>query len=345
MLEFKKGNILESHAEAIINTVNIKGVMGKGIALQFKKAYPDMYKNYEKVCKSGQLQVGQMHVWHNPAIFGPAYIINFPTKDDWKQPSKLEYISSGLQALSKTIADLKIKSVAVPPLGCGNGGLSWQVVREMIVRELENNSDVKVEVYEPVEQERMIAAGTAKMTASRAIVLKLLHQYCVLGYELTLLEVQKLMFFLQEFGEGLRLNYTKAHYGPYADNIRHVLINFENVYTKGFGDGTHNQPHQVIEILPRAITEADEYISLNYDEMQASLKRLECVEKLIEGYETPFGLELLSTVYWLNKKDAVALQDTDAMLKAVNEWNPRKARLMKREYIEKAAARIYAACA
>lgn len=124
MIDIEKGNILQSKAEAVINTVNTKGVMGKGIALQFKEAYPVMFNDYKHACKEGSVAVGKMFVWRNPSFFGPRYIINFPTKDDWRQPSKIEYIKTGLIDLAKVICEFKIHSIAIPPLGCGNGGLN-----------------------------------------------------------------------------------------------------------------------------------------------------------------------------------------------------------------------------
>ena len=184
------------------------------------------------------------------------------------------------------------------------------------------------------------------MTISRALVLKLLQRYCVLGYELTLLEVQKLCFFLQEFGEPLKLRYEKHIYGPYADNLRHVLIDFEGHYTKGFRDGTNNKPDTVIEILPLAIQKSDNFIEANKSTMTESLERLKQVESFIEGFETPFGMELLSTVYWVVKNGKVALSDHDGIVNTVHTWNPRKSALMKSTFILKAIKRIeqYFAC-
>ena len=341
MINIIKGNILNSKAEALINTVNTKGVMGKGIALQFKQAFPEMYKEYEHESKIENISIGKMHVWRSNAMFGVKYIINFPTKKDWKHPSKMEYIEEGLADLVKVIKEYSITSIAIPPLGCGNGGLDWKVVKEKIINTVESFNHIEIELYEPNKNiEIKIRAKKMKMTASRALVLQIFKQYCVLGYELTLLEVQKLCFFLQEFVEPLRLRFEKKFYGPYADNIRHVLINFEGIYTQGFGDGTNNKPDQIIRLLPRAIKESDKFIELKNHELNDSLNRLSKVQKLIEGFESPFGLELLSSVYWVIKHDGIDIDKTDLVIKAVQSWSSRKKKLMKPEYIQIAINRI-----
>lgn len=343
MINILKGNILNSKAEAIINTVNTKGIMGKGIALQFKNAYPEMFNDYQKACKEGIVTTGKMHIWKNTDMFGPKYIINFPTKDDWKQKSKIEYIEKGLADLVLVIKELGISSIAIPPLGCGNGGLNWVKVKNTILDSLKPLNTINIELYEPSGSPDTLIKNHAKikkMTLTRALVLKLFYQYCILGYELTLLEVQKLCFFLQEFGEPLRLRFKKHSYGPYADNVRHVLIDFEGIYTKGFSDGTNNTPYKTIKLLPDAITESDKFIESNKENIQKSLTRLTLVKKLIEGYETPFGMELLSTVFWLIKHDGLNIDSNEEIIKAVHKWNPRKEQIMKPDFVNKAISRI-----
>ncbi|WPU94692.1 macro domain-containing protein [Mucilaginibacter sabulilitoris] len=149
MLRFTKGNLLDSGAEALVNTVNTMGVMGKGIALQFKKAFPLNYQLYREACQRGELETGQLLVVKDTNLLtGEKTIINFPTKKDWKHPSKNEYIASGLIALRVFLEKSKLKSIALPALGCGNGGLDWQVVKPMLTGML---SDLQIEiiVYEP----------------------------------------------------------------------------------------------------------------------------------------------------------------------------------------------------
>jgi len=128
-----KGNLLEDPSEAYVNTVNTVGVMGKGIAFQFKQAFPDVFKQYEKDCRKGLVKIGKMHVVEVQGLTTPKYVINFPTKEHWRHPSKIDYIEKGLINLVKVIKNLQIESIALPPLGYGNGGLNWHEVRPLII--------------------------------------------------------------------------------------------------------------------------------------------------------------------------------------------------------------------
>ena len=150
MIEFKMDDIFRSECEAITNTVNTKGVMGAGLALAFKRRYPEMYKEYVEVCKKNELRPGKMHVWENPTG-NPKYIINFPTKDDFRKDSEMSYIIDGLVALKDEIINRNIRSIALPSLGCGLGNLPWDVVKvhiETFAKSLPEN--IKIVVYEPL---------------------------------------------------------------------------------------------------------------------------------------------------------------------------------------------------
>jgi len=149
MLELVTGNLLEADAEALVNAVNTVGVMGKGIALQFKKKYPDMFEAYQRDCKEGLVQPGRMHVFERREMINPRYIINFPTKRHWRSPSRIKDIETGLTALSEEIRKRHIKSIALPPLGCGNGGLDWSEVLPAIRGALADLTDVRLLVYPP----------------------------------------------------------------------------------------------------------------------------------------------------------------------------------------------------
>lgn len=343
MLKMTTGNLLASNAEALVNTVNTQGVMGKGIALQFKKAYPDMFKIYVSACKRGEVKVGQMQVIPLHTTKPPFYIINFPTKKEWKKPSHMEYIEEGLAALVDIIQALGIRSVALPPLGCGNGRLNWSEVKVRIQEAFTVLPDVDVLLYAPSgspKAEHMInRTKRPQMTYGRAIVLKLLQQYCVLDYELTLLEIQKLFYFLQECGEPLKLDFKKQSYGPYADNLRHVLHKFEGHFTSGFADGK-NRPDTPIQLLPAAIEEANLFLESSEHQDKAHLDRLAAVKELIEGYESPYGMELLATVHWLVYQESRDIHAQDSIVKGIHDWSARKARLMKPEHIDLARQRL-----
>lgn len=342
MLKLVTGNLLDAKAEALVNTVNTAGVMGKGLALQFKKAFPANCKAYQAACKRGAVQIGEMFVFEAGGIVLPRYIINFPTKKHWRSASKLEYIELGLSDLVRVIRDRKIQSVAIPPLGAGLGGLDWTKVRPLIESGLRELTDVEVLLFEPkgAPPARAMKNKTARprMTPGRAAVLALMSRYMVPGYDylLSLLEVQKLAYFLQEAGEPLRLEYKANFYGPYADNLRHVLHHIEGHFIEGFGDG-ENKPTTPLKLLAGAAEEVESFLAANHE---AQL-RLSKVADLIEGYETPFGMELLSTVHWVAKHDQAASRSPDEAVLAVHAWNERKATTMKRGQIQAAWAHLH----
>jgi O-acetyl-ADP-ribose deacetylase (regulator of RNase III) len=149
MISYTTGNLLDAQTEALVNTVNEVGVMGKGIALMFREAFPANTAAYEAACKDGEVRVGRMFVTENRALNGPRWIINFPTKKHWRYPSKIEWIRDGLADLQRVIKDKDIKSIALPPLGCGNGGLEWSQVRPAIEAALSELNDVNVIVFGP----------------------------------------------------------------------------------------------------------------------------------------------------------------------------------------------------
>ena len=233
MIELARGNILEAPVEALVNTVNSVGVMGKGIALQFRQAYPDNYKFYVAACARGEVRPGQMLVYDNEQLIHPRYIINFPTKRHWKEKSRLEYIEDGLDMLVKEVETRKIKSIAIPPLGAGSGGLDWDQVRPLIEKAFLPLKDVRVLLYAPegapAAEKMRVATTRPNMTPGRAILLALLESYGGPMYHLTMLEVQKLAYFAQVAGEPLKLDFSKGAYGPYAETLNHVLQRIEGI--------------------------------------------------------------------------------------------------------------------
>lgn len=323
MITLTTGDILAAEVEALVNTVNCVGVMGRGIALQFRKAFPANFKVYEAVCAREELRPGKMLVFETGLLTGPKFIINFPTKRHWKGNSRIEDIDSGLIALAEEISQRNIKSIAIPPLGCGLGGLNWQEVRPKIIRALEHLPDLQVLIYEPggtpLAKDMVKASVAPKLTAGRAVLIELMSRYltAVLDPFITLLEIHKLMYFMQESGEELRLDFEKALYGPYAKNLRHVLGKVEGHFISGYGDAEDN-PTKPIELLPGVTEPAAALLKSNPETMH----RFERVAKLIHGFETPFGMELLATVHWVCVHDGAA-SDDEAILNTYS-WNDRK---------------------
>ncbi len=327
MFEYKQGNILKDKSEAIINTVNCVGVMGRGIALQFKQIYPDNFKIYKKACDKGEIQIGKMFVFPLDSLFSPKYIINFPTKKHWKEKSKLEYINSGLTDLKNTIRKYNIKSIAIPPLGCGLGGLNWKEVKYLINNIFCDLKDVDFVIYEPSDYVEKVKKNEQleELTLSRAALIELIDRYLksMLDPFITLLEIHKLMYFLQEAGQPLNLKYRKALYGPYAENLRHVLNKLEDYYIEGY-DG-EDSPDKNISLLPNAIEKANNLMKTNSN----LLEKIDRVSSLVDGFETSFGLELLSTVHWVVTKEQKSY--INEVVDAVYAWNDKKRKFSQRQ--------------
>jgi O-acetyl-ADP-ribose deacetylase (regulator of RNase III) len=338
MIHDATGNLLEADTEALVNTVNCVGFMGKGIALQFKQAWPDNFEAYAKASKAGEVRPGRMFIWETGRMLNPKFIINFPTKRHWRGKSRIEDIKSGLGALVSEIRRLVIHSVAVPPLGCGNGGLNWKDVRPLIDAAFVGLPDVEVSLYSPqgAPGAKAMPVNTAKpnMTPSRALFIKLMHQYGTLSYRRTLLEIQKLGYFLQESGEPLRLRFEAGIYGPYAGNLNKVLELLEGHYIRGYGYS--QKPDTEIELLPGAVDEADTFLTSHSD----SVIRLARVAELIEGFETPYGMELLSTVHWVCTHGDPKATDAEAAIRSVQSWNDRKREMFRCEHIRLAHQRL-----
>jgi O-acetyl-ADP-ribose deacetylase (regulator of RNase III) len=330
MITFTTGDILAADAEALVNTVNCVGVMGRGIALQFKNVFPENFKAYETACSKHEVQPGRMFVFETGAMTNPKYIINFPTKRHWRGKSRMEDIDAGLQALVGEIEMRQIRSIAIPPLGSGLGGLSWPDVRARVEEAFRNLAGVDVRVYEPNgapdPQTMRHVREVPKMTPGRAALVVLMDRYLsgLLDPFVTLLEVHKLMYFLQEAGQPLRLQYTKAPYGPYAENLRHVLHAVEGHLVTGYADGG-DAPDKQLALIPGAVQEARAFLEHDRD----GTSRLNRVGELVEGFESPFGLELLATVHWVMTRETV--QSAEEVVGHVYDWNERKKQFSPRQ--------------
>lgn len=330
MIYSMKGNLLEDTADVYVNTVNTVGVMGKGIALQFKQVFPEVFKQYAKDCKEGRVQIGKMHVISIEGLTNPKYIINFPTKEHWRNPSKLSYIEEGLNDLVQVIQTLDIKSIAIPPLGCGNGGLDWSMVRPLIVEAFEK-LPIDVHLYEPAGapplEQMIVRTPRPKMTEGRALLIGAMERYAGLEYRMSMLEVQKIAYFLHEVGALPKLKYEKHLYGPYSENLNHVLQAMEGHFIRGYGDRTSGAE---IHLLKGAKEEAEAFLNENLE----ARNYLKQVSDLIFGFETPYDLELLSTVNWILKENKDKVNNSDFIIKSVQAWNSRKKRMFSASDIE-----------
>lgn len=339
MIKLTQGDLLkQDDVDAIVNTVNCVGVMGKGIALQFKNKWPANFKAYVAACKAGEVQPGRMFVFDTGGLVKPNFIINFPTKNHCKGSSTIAFIRDGLDDLVKTVRRLEIRSIAVPPLGCGNGGLDWNEVRPLIVDAFAQLPDVEVRLFEPSgapdPKTMEVRTKRPRMTAGRAAMVKVLETYREMNFGLSRIEVQKLAYFLQEAGGPLDLRFEKHQYGPYSDALRHALNTMEGHFIRGVGDGVVEAE---IEPTADALAEAEEFIARS--EHVALADQVARVARLIDGYQSPYGMELLASVHWVATHES-DVRSTDDAVRAVHAWNDRKRQLIKPQHVAAAWQRL-----
>lgn len=332
MIRYMRGDLFKAETEALVNTVNCVGFMGRGIAAQFRRAYPTNFTVYKSVCDRGEMVPGRVLVVDLGQLVMPRCVINFPTKRHWRAKSRLEDIEAGLLSLRDELLAHEIRSVAIPPLGCGLGGLSWSEVRPRIERALADLDGVDVWLYEPAGAPAADVMARSpeppKMTPGRAVLIGLIERYLA-GFMdpfISLLEVHKLMYFAQVAGQELRLNFKKAPYGPYAENLRHVLSHVEGHLLEGYADGG-DRPDKQLQLLPGAINDARALLASD----TATKNRFDRVANLVEGYESEFGMELLATVHWVVTQESA--DDLETVVDRVHRWNSRK-RQFKRRHIE-----------
>lgn len=312
MLRLTRGNLLHAETEAVVNTVNTVGVMGKGVALAFKETYPANFDAYAAACKAGEVKIGRVFVTENTTLHGPRWIINFPTKKHWRQPSKLEWIRDGLADLRRVVQERGIRSIALPPLGCGNGGLAWIDVRPLIEQALGDLPDVEVLLYEPTSEYHTPRKlrGTEKLTPARALVAEAVRRYSVLGIECSVLEVQKLAYFLERSVKALGLNdplkmaFKADRYGPYSDRLRHLLNGLDGAWLLSDKRLADAGPLDRIHFNDARRPELAAYLAR--DEAIAYASALDRLDSIIDGFESPLGMELLATVEWLLSHGAAA---------------------------------------
>lgn len=323
-ITFTEGNLLESRAEALVNTVNTVGVMGKGIALMFKERFDDNYRQYAAACKARQVQVGRMFITTVHELGGPRWIVNFPTKQHWRNPSRMEWVVEGLQDLRRFLIEEEVKSIAIPPLGAGHGGLDWTLVRPQIEAAL-GDLDVEITVYEPTRQYRNVAkrAGVEALTPARALIAELVRRYWVMGMECSLLEIQKLAWFLERSIEQmspgrnpLKLQFTAHKYGPYAHRLDHLLNHLDGSYLRSDKRISDADPFDVIWFDDSRKPLVQAYLA---SEARDYLPALEATARLIDGFESPFGMELLATVDWLLAREGVA-PSVPALREGLRRW-------------------------
>lgn len=325
MITFTQGNLLEARAEALVNTVNTVGVMGKGIALMFKERFAENMRLYAAACKAKRVVTGKMFVTEVRELDGPRWIVNFPTKQHWKAPSQMAWVEEGLQDLRRFLVEKQVKSIAIPPLGAGNGGLEWSEVRKQIESALGDLSNVEILVFEPTQQYQNVAkrTGVEKLTPARALIAELVRRYWVLGMECSLLEIQKLAWFLERSIERfspednpLKLKFVAHKYGPYANKLDHLLNSLDGSYLHCDKRISDADPLEVVWFDDEHKTLVQTYLKT---EAKAYEPALEYTARLIDGFESPFGMELLATVDWLLNREGVQ-PTVQAVREGLQQW-------------------------
>lgn len=350
MIRFMQGNLLEAKAEALVNTVNTVGVSGKGIALMFKDTYPENFRAYQAASKAGRIAPGGLFITERLDMLGPRYIINFATKQHWRHRSKLAWIREGLDALRHEIEERNIRSVAIPPLGAGNGGLQWEDVKPLIVAAL-RDLDCEIIVFEPTQTYQNVVKrhGVEKLTPARALMAEMIRRYEVLGFDCSMLEAQKLAWFLSGaikrsgLADPIADDFAANRYGPYSNKVRHLLDSMDGSYLECERRVADARPFDPI----RFKHERQDAISAYLTTPEASPYRpaLDAATDLIDGFQSPHGLELLATVDWLHQRSEVPLS-TDAMIGAIAAWPgperaaERKARIFSRHHVEAAVRHL-----
>lgn len=319
MIKFLTGNILESEAQALVNTVNTVGVMGKGIALQFKKAFPENFKAYAKACKNKEIDIGRLFVFQENTLSGGKIIINFPTKRDWRKPSEYEYIEKGLDDLIRIINEYNIQSIALPPLGAGSGGLLWEKVKAIIQNKL-GNLDIDIFVYEPTkEMQEKLKKERVKLTDGRALLLYVLYELVRQGEYVSEFSAEKVCYFLQKFGgeKYFKLKYQPDFYGPYSGKVRYVLNYLNGSYILGYSDLT-KKPFEPLLLVADGFDKVNKYIQSNKELQDIAQKTIQ----FLDGFFSDFGLELLSTVDWIMKEKQT--DNFDAIKQEITNWSHKK---------------------
>ncbi len=325
MINFTKGNLLEADVEAVVNTVNTVGIMGKGIALMFKERFPDNFKTYKKACENNKIRIGKMFVSENRDFFGPKWIVNFPTKTHWRVNTRLEWIEEGLEDLVRVILDKKISSIAIPPLGCGNGGLDWSDVRPLLVMALEQVEGLDAVVYEPTAKYQNVSKrrGVDKLTPARALVAEMVRRYCVLGINCSILEVQKLAWFIERgikrsiVNDSLKFEFVADKFGPYSHNLQKILDALDGSYLHCDKRLADAGPTDLIWFNGDRRDILSEYLNSSEGKVYACV--LEWASSTIDGFESPFGMELLATVDWLLEEDGVE-PSVECIIDGLKNW-------------------------
>ncbi len=342
MIQYVTGNLLESSAQVLVNTVNTVGVMGKGIALQFKTKFPNNFKSYYKAFREKSLHIGNLlAVEDENLLTGKKIIINFPTKTDWRKPSEYEYIEKGLVELVNYINKNKIESIAIPPLGAGNGGLEWNKVKELLEKYL-FNLNCNILIYQPnFEVLEVLNHEKVKLTPARAMLLSVLYDLVRNEEFVSEFACEKVCYFLQRFGAKniFNLEYKPYFYGPYSGKVKHVLYYLNGSYVRGFSS-KDKKPFEELDLIMDAENEVLEF--LNKENNRELNKIVNTTKNFLTGFYSSFSLELLSTIDYIAQTEQTN-EFSEIKIKLENWSNRKKTLFSNDKFIEKSVIKLKSA--
>ncbi|MGR3295799.1 MAG: type II toxin-antitoxin system antitoxin DNA ADP-ribosyl glycohydrolase DarG [Candidatus Bathyanammoxibius sp.] len=337
MIKFIKGDIFSSQAQTLVATVNCVGIMGKGLAKEFRQRFPDMYKEYVKVCKKGELKKGRLYLYKNLH----SQILCFPTKDNWKGPSKYEFIEEGLECLKNNYEQWGISSIAVPPLGSGLGGLDWNRVKKIIVKYL-SNLPIDVEVYEPLEIGERIPRKNpfrkmekVKLTVASVYtgeMIRLARQSFPPAVPIGRLLLQKIAFFSQMAGLPIELTFTKYNLGPYDYGLTFNIDRLEGLFIRDAS--TTLKRSDLIMLEEKEWLKAIERLDLNLDlDLKNARKKIQFTVNFLNHFPLR-QIELLASVLfvWSSLVSGGQVGSADEVVQYINEW--KYAKFTKSEIVE-----------
>lgn len=324
MFKFVTGDLLKSDAYAIVNTVNCEGYMGKGIAYQFKLRFPEMNLEYERKCKSRDLYPGKLHCYNT----GNKLIINFPTKDKWREKSKMEYIVSGLDELVKIIKEYNITSIAIPPLGSGNGGLIWSDVKREIIKRLKDISDkTDIYVYEPSQNYKPTITIEPKLSLSALILMQI--KFKLKKERFDKIGLQKTAYFMNILSNTEFFHFEKAQYGPFAHSIEVIIKNI-NEFQQYYGVKTTNEAYDILKskIVSKSVQ----------DKLDLYIPFIEKAASFTNHFETTTEVEGAGTALFIIQKGKMT--ELNEIIRQFKNWSEDKEARFSEENIKNAVSSL-----
>lgn len=315
MIEYMKGNMFECNADCLVNTVNCEGFMGKGIAYQFKMRFPENNQSYIKACKSGELMVGKIHYYVEDGIT----IVNFPTKNKWREPSKIEYVENGMSTLVELLPELNVRKIAIPPLGCGNGGLPWEEVKKVIlgkIADMETRYDFFI--FEPSGCSKVVSKKAPQINVSGLVLLDIRMNL----KRFNVIRLQKAGYFVNLFLKEEYFKFDQWKDGPYSYDIDIVAKNIKEYQAYYNVDNSQTTFEQVYQTI------CSEKVDSKFKKLHAAVEK---ATAYINNIQTDKKLEAIATVLYLVQNGEQ--KNEEQIIIGFKNWSQDKAERFSKKYI------------